>query len=106
MNVVVNGKSWEIIYVKPNDKNLVNSKGIYVLGVTDGNTRKVYINNRLNDYMADKVLSHELCHVFCFSYGIWLDMETEELIADFLATYGREIFNIADSVLCRFAKIC
>ena len=106
MKIVVNGKSWDIEYVKPNDRNLVNSQGASVLGVTDGKARKVYINNRLNDYMADKVLSHELCHVFCFSYGIWLDMETEELIADFLATYGREVFEIADSILYRFAKIC
>jgi len=102
----INGREWEIVYVNPDDERLINADGIYTLGVTIGYDNAVYINNQLTGPLLDKVLSHELCHVFCFSYHIWLDMQTEELIADFLATYGREIFDVADQVLGRFAKIC
>ena len=54
--------------------------------------------------MLTKVLTHEICHAFCFSYGILLDMDTEEIIADFLATYGRDVIELADDILGRFAK--
>lgn len=33
-----------------------------------------------------------------FSYGIFVDIETEELICDFIASNGREIFEIADEL--------
>ena len=28
-----------------------------------------------------------------------MDIDTEEIVADFLATYGREVFEIADRLL-------
>lgn len=103
--IVVNNRAWHIVYVNPNSKKLLNGNGTYTLGVTDNQTSSIYINNRLKGRMLDKVISHELCHVFCFSYGVVVDRQTEELMADFLATYGREIFDKVDDILFRFAKI-
>ena len=45
-----------------------------------------------------KVITHEVCHASMFSYGIFVDIETEELICDFIASNGREIFEIADEL--------
>lgn len=106
MSITVNGIKWDIIYTRPNNPILINEDGVYTLGVTLGDTKQVFINATLSDYMLEKVLSHELCHVFCFSYNILLDRYTEELIADFLATYGRDVLDICDDLLCRFSKIC
>lgn len=83
----------------PSDSELQRSDGSYTLGVTDRNTRCVYLNNRLYGYMLDKVLCHEVCHVYFFEYGYDLDIETEELLCDFVATYGRDIFKTADALL-------
>lgn len=47
----------------------------------------------------DRVLCHELCHAFCLSYNLTMDIQTEEIVADFLATYGREVFALADELI-------
>lgn len=96
---IVNNRAWHIVYVKPNSKYLRTSNGIYVLGVTDNKESCIFVNRNLKGRMLEKVISHELCHVFCFSYGIILDLEQEELIADFLATYGRDVFKVVDSLM-------
>ena len=49
--------------------------------------------------MQHKVLIHEVCHAICMSYDIYLPIETEEILCDFVATYGDEIFDIVDMVL-------
>lgn len=101
---VVNGIEWNLSLVEPYSDMLRRSDNTITLGVTDNNEKTVYINNRLNDRMFDKVLCHELCHVASFSYGLHIDIQTEEIIADFLSTYGREIFDIADDLLRRFVR--
>lgn len=102
---VVNGIEWNLSLVEPYSTNLLRSDNTITLGVTDNNDKTVYINNRLSEQMFDKVLSHELCHVASFSYGLHIDIQTEEIIADFLSTYGREIFDIADDLLRRFVRV-
>lgn len=105
MKFAVNNQEWELVFVKPSSKHLMRSDGSITLGVTDNNTKTIYINNRLSDAMFDKVLCHELCHVASFSYNLHIDIRTEEIIADFLSTYGREIFDIADDLLRRFMRV-
>lgn len=105
MEFSVNGIKWKIEYVKPNSDLLRRSDGVLVLGVTDNNEKTVYINNRLSGRLLTKVITHEIVHCFCFSYGIIVPIETEELIADFVATYGEDVLEVADEVLGRFAKI-
>ena len=101
----VNGIEWNLILVEPYSDNLKRSDNTLALGVTDNNTKTIYINNRVSDAMFGKILCHEIVHTFCFSYGCAFDIQTEEIIADFLATYGREVFDVADNILQRFARI-
>lgn len=95
----VNDIFWEIRFVAPNDRNLYRSDNTRVLGVTDLNQRTVYINNKLNGYLLEKVLCHELCHVYAMSYGYEMSIETEEIVADFLSLYGKDILLVADRIL-------
>lgn len=101
----VNGTEWNLILVEPYSDNLKRSDNTITLSVTDNNTKTIYVNNKLSDAMFDKVLCHELCHVASFSYNLHIDIQTEEIIADFLSTYGREIFDIADDLLRRFMMV-
>lgn len=101
----VANKNWNLSLVEPFNDNLMRSDGVYTLGVTDNNVKTVFLNNRLRGKMLDKVLCHEITHVFCFEYNLSLPIETEELIADFLATYGREVFDVADDILRRFVRV-
>lgn len=95
----VNGLNWEISLVEPHSPMLRRSDNTITLGVTDNNDRMVYMNNRLSYDMFDKVLCHELCHVFSFAYNLHIPIEIEEMIADFLSTYGRDVIAVADDIL-------
>lgn len=95
----VNGLNWQISLVEPHSDMLRRSDNTITLGVTDNNDRTVYMNNRLSYDMFDKVLCHELCHVFSFAYNLHIPIEIEEMIADFLSTYGRDVIAVADDIL-------
>lgn len=95
---VVNGIEWNLSLAEPYSDNLKRSDNTLALGVTDNNTKTVYINNRVSDTMFEKILCHEIVHTFCFSYGCTFDIQTEEIIADFLATYADEIISITNNV--------
>ena len=95
----VNGTDWNIVLVNANSKHLRRSDGTYTLGVCDNFYKTVYIYKYLDDFMFNKVLAHEITHVFCFEYDLSLDIDTEEIIADFISLYGREIINLTDEII-------
>ena len=99
MTFAVNGSIWHLSFEKPSSSNLLRSDGVATLGVTDNALKTVFINNRLNQRMTDKVLCHELVHVYSFENGLDIPIETEEIIADFMSLYGRNIVYLADSIL-------
>lgn len=99
MVFTINGENWILQFVRPNSEELRRSDGVYTLGVTDGNTKTVSIAKGMSDYMANKVLCHELVHCYSFSYDCQIDMHTEEIIADFMSLYGRDIIYLADDIL-------
>jgi hypothetical protein len=94
-----NDKTWNIAFVEPYNDNLKRSDGSRTVGVTDNNTKTVYLSNLLRGKFLDKVLCHELVHVASFSYDCSIDIETEEIIADFMSLYGREIIYLADDLM-------
>ena len=87
----VNGVRWHIAYEMPNSPNLMRSDGVYTLGVADNNVKTIFLNNRLNGSMLDRVLCHELTHVYSFENDLDIPIEVEEIIAYFMSLYGREI---------------
>lgn len=95
----VNGKEWNIQFVNPFDDVLKRSDGSYTVGVTDNNLKTVFINYKLKGAFLRKVLCHEIVHCFCFSYAIYLPIEVEETIADFVATYGTDIVDLTDAIM-------
>lgn len=99
MKFTVNNQEWELVLVNPNSKNLMRSDGSITLGMTDNNVKTVFINNRLNNYMTDKVLCHELTHVYAFSFDYFIDIQTEEIVADFLSLFGRDIIYLLDDII-------
>lgn len=99
MTFIVNNQEWKLRFVKPNSKELMRSDGSITLGMTDNNVKTVFVNNRLNDYMTDKVICHELTHVFAFEFDYYMDIETEEIVADFMSLYGRNIILLLDDLI-------
>ena len=99
MTFIVNNQEWILLFVKPNSKELMRSDGSITLGMTDNNVKTVFVNNRLNDYMTDKGICHELTHVFAFEFDYYMDIKTEEIVADFMSLYGRNIILLLDDLI-------
>lgn len=99
MTFVVNNQEWELMFVKPSSRQLMRSDGSITIGMTDNNTKTVYINNKLNRALTDKVICHELTHVFAFEFDYSMDIETEEIVADFMSLYGRNIIYLLDDLV-------
>lgn len=101
MNFVLNGIEWTVVFVNPLNCKLERSDGSLTVGATEIPTRTVYIADNLHPAFEWKVLCHEIVHACIASYGVYLTTEQEELVADLIATYGREIINTADRVFSR-----
>ena len=99
MFFTINGTNWRVQYKNPLSGELKRSDGTISLGVTDRNTHTIYLSNALHGYMQRKVLIHEVCHAICMSYDVYLPIEQEEILCDFVATYGDEVFGIVDMIL-------
>lgn len=95
----VNGKTWNIDFVEPLNRNLMRSDNVYTLGVTDNSLKTIFLSNKLYGKMLDKVLCHELVHVYSFENNCEINIQTEEIIADFMSLYGRDIIYLADDIM-------
>ena len=95
MTFEVNNHTWKIQYEKSNSPNLLRSDGTLTLAVCDNNVKTIYMNNKLEGYMFDKVLCHELTHL----YDYFMDIETEETVADFMSLFGRDIIYLLDDLV-------
>lgn len=99
MFIKVNNIKWDVVFVAPDDSNLITNSGIYTLGMTDNNLKTVFLSNILTGDLLYNVLCHELCHVYCFSYGIYMDEEDEEHLAQFISDYGKAVISDTDYLL-------
>jgi len=99
MTFTVNDTVWQLRFVNPRDKNLRRKSGVFTIGMTDNNQKTVLIANNLSEYMTDKCLAHELTHVYAFTMNYLMDEETEEIVADFLSLFGRDIIYLLDDLV-------
>ena len=95
----INGIQWTISRVPSGSTFLMRSDGSETVGVTDWNNRTIYLNKRLKGEFLRKVLAHELCHVFCFSYSIHMPIEQEEYMADWISLYGTDLVYLLDNLM-------
>lgn len=95
----INNIIWRIKFVSDYDSSLLKANGSYALGACHNNTKTIYINNNLYGNLLKKVLSHEITHAVIFSYNIVLDYEQEELFANLIANYGKEILELTELII-------
>lgn len=97
----INGIKWRLQFVSPNSPMLYRSDGSRTVGMTDRNTSTVYLSDALTGAFLERVICHELCHCFCFSYDIHLDIEQEEYLAEWVSLYGRKVIELLDKIMNR-----
>jgi hypothetical protein len=96
LNFELNGIRWQIVWVDNKNSLLSRTDGSMSVGVTDMNTHCIYLAKSLHGAFLRKVIIHELCHCVCMSYNIYMPIEQEEMLCDFVATYGDQVFEIVD----------
>ena len=101
----INGENWYVRFVDPYHPILLMGNGEYTIGTCDNDTKTIYLANYLDGDLLKKVLSHEIVHSAMFSYNVYLSYEQEELLADLIATYGREIITNANDMFKRL-QLC
>lgn len=94
----INGETWRVLLVPPLHPQLKRQDKGYTLGTCDDVLKTIYINRELNDIYLWKVLTHEITHAAMFSYNVELTTDQEELLADLIATYGKEIIDITNTM--------
>lgn len=96
---VINGVEWDMIFVNPNSDKLRRSDGSITHAVTDWNDRAVYVSTLPSGAFLRKIVCHELCHCFCFSYDIHIPIEQEEFMADWISRYGEDLVYLLDDLM-------
>lgn len=104
MDIIINNIKWKILFVESNNINLINNHGEYTLGMTDNNIKCIFIDDTISGELLYNVLCHELCHAYCFSYNIYMDINDEEHLAQFISDYGKSIINNTDILLQHIYK--
>ena len=95
----INGYTWSLVFVNNNSKKLMRSDGSITVGMTDWKDRCVYLSNKLRGSFLRRVLAHELCHTFCFSYNVVMPIEEEEYLAYWISLYGSELVYLLDDLM-------
>lgn len=96
---IINNIIWKIVFVPQDNDKLMRSDGSISLAVTDFNDRVVYISDRVKNGYLRKVMAHELCHCFCFSYNLYMPIQQEEYLADWVSVYGTDLICLLDNLM-------
>lgn len=105
----LNGLYWQVRFVRPDSKYLVDRTGNYRLATTDVRLHCIWIDAKLSGQLLVKVLLHELGHATMASYGLIDELHrfvkkdywiyAEEWICNLIADYGALIFRSASEAL-------
>lgn len=104
MKININNINWKIKFVPASSGELMRYDGTYTIGMTDNRKKTIFLYNDLNESLLYKVFCHELVHAFCFSYDLNFSVKEEERMADFIATYGKDILDMTDEMMGRFLR--
>lgn len=94
----INNEIWDIKFVDDKSDILFRSDGSKTIAVTDDSDKTIYISKNIDLDMLRKVICHEVVHCLCFSLDIYFDIYQEEKLADFIATYGKDIIDISEKL--------
>lgn len=96
---VINGIEWKLCFVPASSDKLRRSDGSITHAVTDWNDRCVYVSTAPSGAFLRKIICHELCHCFCFSFDIHMPLAQEEYLADWISRYGEDLIYLLDDLM-------
>lgn len=100
----INGIKWRIEFVSSQSDLLRRSDKTLTVGVTDRSVSTIYLSRNLKGGFLRRVLAHELCHAFCMSYDVYMPIDEEERLADWISLYGTELVYLLDDLMGTLKK--
>lgn len=92
--VYINNLEWNIIEVEKDNEKLKDDDNKLSYGTCRYYENAIYLDKNLCEAHKKKVLAHELTHAYIFSHLLkYSDNYTEEEVCEFLACYGKQIWN-------------
>lgn len=104
MEFEINERKWNIVFVSPWSDRLTRSDGTRTVGVAFLDENTIYISKTAHGAFLRRILAHELVHAFCLSYSIFMSIDEEERLADWVATYGTELVYLLDDLMGTLKK--
>ena len=104
MEIKINENKYIVKILEENDERLKMEDGEYHSGVCDMRKKEIYIMKGLGIDAARYTVKHELVHAYLDSYGFLQVEYTDEIIADFIAIYGRKIEKAFNEVYLYYLK--
>lgn len=95
----INNDIWTICFVEPYSYYLMKDNGSFTIGMTDYNTKTVYIACGLDFSTLCHVIIHEITHCIIFSFHIHMDIYNEELLCNVMENYAILILEITYYIL-------
>ncbi len=96
--MIINGVKWGVRLVSPAHPMLLTPWRTHALGVCDKATQTIFIDKTLKKAKLIEVLCHEIVHASIFSYGVELNYDEEEMVAELISMYGEEIIKLTKVV--------
>jgi len=100
----INGINWSLIFVNNSSPNLLRSDGTASLAVTDWNRKSIFVSLAPKEAYLRRIIAHELCHAFCFSYDISMPIEQEEYLANWISLYGTDLIYLLDNIMSSLSR--
>lgn len=47
---------------------------------------------------------HGITHIYCFEFDYEIDVRTEEIVADFMSLFGRDVIYLADEIMGKILR--
>lgn len=101
---IINGEVWRVKLVPAGHPSLHRPDGSVTVGCCDDSRKTIFIDENIRGRFFIEVLGHEVTHAAMFSYNVVLDYEEEELIANIVSKYGKEIINITDKMFKKMRR--
>lgn len=98
--VTINGLEWTVYLVDKTHPQLTDENGKQdAYGITLFRECEIYIDCGLPKALLRQTITHELIHALRFSYGVELNMASEEAFCDFIGAHFDELKTRRKAIL-------
>ena len=94
---IINGESWNVVFVDPWHPMLLKPDGEYAIGACDDYSNTIFLSKNLSGDRLKRVLCHEITHAALFSYRVKMPLVQEEFFAELTTLFGEEIIKTTSS---------